>query len=82
MKKLTLAVGAVLCLSGCVSTVVESGGVKFSTHRFLWPGTIAEARLTTTNGESISITGYNSEVNKLVEAVAAGVTQGAIKAAK
>lgn len=67
---------ALLLLTGCVQTTVQSDGVTVSTKRFLWPGAITAATIQTTNGSLLRLEGYKSEPEKIAGAVANGVATG------
>lgn len=77
MKKQILCLASILlCCSGCVKTIVQADNITLTTTRFLWPGSIGNASLTTSNKTTLKLSGYSSDVNQLVESVAFGVAQG------
>lgn len=83
MKKLivlsALTTSAVV-LSGCVDTRVKlPNGAEFTTKRFLWPGKIATASIST-NGTML-LQGYQSDPEKVIGAISAGVVDGLRKGA-
>lgn len=69
-----------ILLVGCVDTRVKlPSGAEFQTKRFLWPGKIASASIST-NGTML-IQGYQSDPEKVIGAISAGVVDGLRKSA-
>lgn len=69
-----------ILLVGCVDTRVKMpNGAEFTTKRFLWPGKIATASIST-NGTML-LQGYQSDPERVIGAVSAGVVDGLRKGA-
>jgi hypothetical protein len=80
MKKLSSLVILSMTLVGCVDTRVKlPNGAEFTTKRFLWPGKIATASIST-NGTML-LQGYQSDPERVIGAISAGVVDGLKKGA-
>lgn len=81
MKRLVLAIGACLVLSGCTVaelTTTADGGVHMKYQNGIFQKTIGKFSLKDGN---VNLEGYQSEASTLVRATAEGVASGLTKAA-